>query len=110
MIRKRLALAVLTLAATVATMFGAAPAQARTSFSVGLSVGGFSGYYHRGYRRHRYYRPVYYRPVRYVPVYEEECYRPVRRVTYARYRCGGCGERFSSSYWVSYHHRHADCW
>lgn len=76
-------------------------------------------YYRPTYERYRsvYYteRPDYdYRPVyRYRTAYDDDygyggrsC---ERRRTVSRYSCDDCGERFASSYWLAYHHRHSDC-
>jgi hypothetical protein len=65
-----------------------------------------------GYR-HRRRRQSYYRPYRVYRYYEDDRYddRVYYRPTYTsyRYRCGDCGHRFSSSYWLSYHYRHSGC-
>jgi hypothetical protein len=45
------------------------------------------------YRRYRHYR-YHYRP----------------RYAAYRHRCGDCGQRFASSYWLTYHRRHTDCY
>lgn len=59
--------------------------------------------YRPRYRSYRSYDDDYYRPR-----YRRE--RVVyRSVSHSSYRCNDCGDRFGSSYWLSYHRRHTRC-
>ena len=125
MIGKRLAFGVLTVAALASSLLAQRPAEAYRGYGGYRSYGGG----HRSYSsfsisfgRDRYYDDdYYYRPYRrvyYEPDYGDYYYRPrYRRVHYVSYRprrsygyrCRGCGERFGSSFWLSYHYRHTGC-
>ena len=131
MIRKRLTFAALAAVTALGSLLVAAPAEACGR----CDRGGYSSrYYDRGYsrsyRRTRYvsyrsYDDGYYRRPRRsrfasyggycrTPRYRRSryvdyvSYRP-RRSFVSRYGCGGCGDRFGSRYWLSFHISNTGC-